>query len=100
MVQKIKDFLNNSFLWLLFLVGCIAYLFRKEKHLEDQLREQKFDDALKETKDVQAKIDSDAAADYDAYQRLYTDYMRYCAGRVQQGSTGPAKAGSDSGSKN
>lgn len=100
MIENIKKFLNNSFLWLLFLVGVIAYLFRKEKHLEDQLAEQKFDDSIKETKDEQTKVDNDAAADYAAYQRVYADYLRSNTTDVQQGSAGPAKADSDQGSKN
>jgi ABC-type transporter MlaC component len=99
-LKTLKDTLNNSFLWLLFLVACIAYLFRKEKHLEDQLREQKFDDALKDIKDEQDKIDSDAASANAAFDELYRDYkLRQRSGGVQQSGGNSEEADRDSGSK-
>lgn len=100
MIQKIKDALNNSLTWLLFLVGCIFLLWKKEKHMEDQLREQKFDSSIKETKDEQAKIDGDAALDAAAYAKLRADYLSGSAPGVRQGSAGSEKADPDQGFKN
>lgn len=103
MIQRLKDFLNSSFLWLLFLVGCIAFLFRKEKHLEDQLREQKFDDSLKETKNEQTQLDSTAADDLSKYNQLLGEYnadLQRSSGGVREGSSGSKETDRDPGSKN
>lgn len=76
MIQKLKNALDNSFLWLLFFVGCIAYFWKKEKDLEYELQEMKSNDEIKSAKDEVAKADSvatDSAANYESVRK---DYLR------------------------
>lgn len=106
MIQKIKDALNSTVTWFLFLIGCVLFFWKKERDLADELKEQKFDDSLKETKNEQVKIDSDAAYALANYERLRDVFKRGTAG-LPSGTIGggssdpsPTETDSDKGSKN
>lgn len=76
MLKTLKDALNNSLTWLLFLVGCVLFLWRKEKDLEFELEETKANEKIKSDKEAVREADSTAAASADDYQSLRDAYLR------------------------
>lgn len=93
MLQRIKATLDNSVLWLLFLVGCVAYFWRKEKDAEYKLAEEKAAGKVKDDEEAQSQADHAASNADDEYQRLRDAYLRAGHTGVRQGSDG--KTGAD-----
>lgn len=76
MIQRIKDALNNSYLWLVFLLGCVAFFWRKEKDLEYELAEEKAAGKVKEDEEAQSQADHAAGNAVDTYESLRDAYLR------------------------
>lgn len=76
MIQKIKDALNSSVLWLVFLLSCIAYFWRKEKDAEYELAEEKAAGKVKDDEEAQSQADHAAGNAVDDYKSLRDDYLR------------------------
>lgn len=76
MIQKIKDALNNSLTWLLFLVGCVLLLWKKEKSLEFELEQEKANETIKDDTKAVAQADSAANASTGSYEQLRSEYVK------------------------
>ena len=95
MIERIKGILNSSFSWLLLLLGALFYFWKRDQALEDQLKEQKFDDTSKETQNEQAKADSDASAANNEYGKLLSEYnaeLRSGSSSVRESGAGAEEA--------
>lgn len=75
MIQKIKDALNNSFLWLIFLLSCIAFFWRKEKDAEYELAETKADERIKDDKQQVKEADDASTSAEQHYDDLRRQYL-------------------------
>lgn len=76
MYQKLKDALNNSLTWLLFLVGCVLLLWKKEKSLEFELEQEKVNETIKDDTKAVAQADSAANASTGSYEQLRSEYIK------------------------
>lgn len=75
MIQRIKDILNNSIVWLLFLISCIFMLWKREKDLESELAETKVEGDLKDEKEKIKEVDHDAATISERYKQLRDKFI-------------------------
>jgi len=76
MIQNIKNFLNNTFLWFLFLVGCVLFFWKKEKDLEFELEQEKANETIKDDKKAVTQADNAASASTESYEQLRSEYLR------------------------
>lgn len=75
MWQKIKDTLNNSIMWLLFLLGCVFFFWKKEQDLENKLEETKASDEIKNAKEEIQQADAAADSSKQSYVELRDEYL-------------------------
>ena len=75
MISKLKTFLDNSYVWLIALLGAVFFFWRKEQDLETKLAETKADATIQQDKDKITQADYSAAAADLTYEQLRSQYL-------------------------
>lgn len=74
MWQKFKDALNSSVSWLLFLVGCVLFLWKKERDLQNELAETKAEKEVQGAGEAVKDADNDADTTQLNFEQLSEQY--------------------------
>lgn len=106
MIEKLQAWglaAKNFFLWILtpilFVVGCMFLLWKKEEDLEVELAETKADAKLKGLQDAQKQEDAVATAAVSDYEQLRSQYLKDLSASLTVPPTDSSGGQGDSGSK-